>query len=168
MKYILVGKIIGTHGIKGEVKVASDSDFRSERFQVGNVCYLKINGQMFPIKIDSHRTHKGLDLITFNNINNINDVLPYLQKEIYVESTSLSELNEDEYYYHELIGLDAYLESGEKIGSIADLEEVPQGVLLVLKKTDNKEVLIPFVKEFVQEVDIENRKIIITPIEGLL
>ncbi|HHX79592.1 MAG TPA: ribosome maturation factor RimM [Acholeplasmataceae bacterium] len=167
MKYVLVGKIIGTHGIKGEVKVVSDSDFKEDRFQVGNVCYLKLNEEMFPIKINSHRTHKGLDLITFNNLNNINDVLPYLQKEIFVERTSLSELDEDEYYYHELIGLDAYLESGEKIGSVTDLEEVPQGVLLILKKTDNKEVLIPFIKEFVQ-VDLENQRLIITPIEGLL
>ena len=47
MKYVLVGKIIGTHGIKGEVKVVSDSDFKEDRFQVGNVCYLKLNEEMF-------------------------------------------------------------------------------------------------------------------------
>ncbi|HEY8395434.1 MAG TPA: ribosome maturation factor RimM, partial [Bacilli bacterium] len=112
--------------------------------------------------------HKGLDLITFNNLNNINDVLGYVHAEIYVDAESRPKLNPDEYYYQDLIGLEAFLDSGEKVGTIADLVEVPQGLLLLLKKSNGKEALIPFVNEFVQEIDLENKKIIITPIEGLL
>ncbi|MDD3999805.1 MAG: ribosome maturation factor RimM [Bacilli bacterium] len=168
MKYLLVGKIVGTHGIKGEVKVLSDSDFKADRFQVGQVLYLKNKEEMLPITLDSHRVHKGLDLITFNNLKNINEVLGYLQKEIYVQRESLPELKSDEYYYDELIGAEAYLESGKKIGLIIDIEEVPQGAILVLKKNDGKEALIPFIEAFVPIVDLENKKIIIKPIEGLL
>jgi 16S rRNA processing protein RimM len=168
MKYVLVGKIVGTHGIKGEVKVMSDSDFKDERFKIGQVLYLKDKEKVIPITIDSHRNHKGLDLITFNNLKNINDVLPYIQMEIYVDQDSLPELDIDEYYYDELIGLEAFSLSGEKFGKIIDVEEVPQGAMLVLKKNNGKEALIPFIAEFVREVNLESGIIIITPIEGLI
>jgi len=169
MKYIMVGKIIGTHGIKGEVKVLSDSDFTEERFRVGNTCYLKLEGGMFPIKINSHRKHKGLDLITFNDIDNINDVISYLHAEIFADAElDPGLLAEDEYHYQDLIGLEAISENGESIGTVRDLLEVPQGWILVLKKEDGKEALVPFVSEFVKKIDLEDRKIILTPIEGLL
>lgn len=169
MKYIIVGKIVGTHGIKGEVKVLSDSDFTEERFRVGNTCYLKMEEGMVSIRIDSHRKHKGLDLITFNGIANINDALPYINKEIYADAElAPGLLASDEYHYQDLIGLEATLENGERIGRVADLIEVPQGWILVLEKDDGKEALVPFVSEFVQKIDLENRKIVLTPIEGLL
>ncbi|HHZ11939.1 MAG TPA: ribosome maturation factor RimM [Acholeplasmataceae bacterium] len=169
MKYVMVGKIIGTHGIRGEVKVLSDSDFKAERFKVGSTCYLKTQEGMLPIKIDSYRRHKGLELISFNGINNINDVLKYLETEVYADmEENPGTLNPDEFHYQDLIGLEAFLESDEKIGEITDIIEVPQGSLLVLEKADGTEALVPFVREFIKTVDLENRKLIITPIEGLL
>ena len=77
-------------------------------------------------------------------------------------------LAEDEYHYQDLIGLEAISENGESIGTVRDLLEVPQGWILVLKKEDGKEALVPFVSEFVKKIDLEDRKIILTPIEGLL
>ena len=63
----LVGKIIGTHGIKGELKVKSDTSF--DRFSVGNVLYIKLDDHDYKkIVINSHRIHQGCDLITFNNM----------------------------------------------------------------------------------------------------
>ena len=67
MKYLLVGKIIGTHGIKGEVKVKTDSGFKEDRYRKGSVLYAKVDGKMEQICVDSHREHKNLDLIKFNN-----------------------------------------------------------------------------------------------------
>ena len=97
MKLILLGKIVGTHGIKGEVKILSDSDFKKERFRVGNKLYLKIKNNNLPITINSYRVHKGLDLITFNDLNNINDVLNYVGLELYVDYSSELPLKENEY-----------------------------------------------------------------------
>jgi 16S rRNA processing protein RimM len=124
---------------------------------------------MFPIKINSHRKHKGLDLITFNDIDNINDVISYLHAEVFADAElDPGLLAEDEYHYQDLIGLEAISENGESIGTVRDLLEVPQGWILVLKKEDGKEALVPFVSEFVKKIDLEDRKIILTPIEGLL
>ena len=89
MDYIEVGKIVGTHGIKGELKVLSDSDFKSERFKKGNVLYLKINDEYKEVKVSSYRPHKNLDLITINNLFDINEVLKYVNKDLYVKKDQL-------------------------------------------------------------------------------
>jgi len=168
MKYLNVGKIIGTHGIKGEIKVLSDSGFKDERFREGQVLYVKREGKMEPIIIDSHRTHKNLELIAFNNYQNINDVLPYLGAEIFVDRNDLPELDSGEYYYDDLIGMSVHNHDGDVLGIVEDIAEVPQGEILIIRKADGKEAWVPFVDEFIKEVDSENKTIIIEPIEGLL
>lgn len=166
MKLNLVGVVVGTHGLKGEVKVKSDTSF--PRFNVGSKLYLDKDGKKIEIKINSHRYHKGYDLITFNNIDNINNVLEYVGSKVYVDVSQLNELEDNEVYYDDLIGLDVYLTSNEKIGKILDIIEVPQGIILEIEKLDKSKSLIPFVDEFVERIDLEENKIIITPIEGLL
>lgn len=168
MKLIEVGIIVGTHGIKGEVKIKSDSDFRKERFQKNNALYVKRQGKMETITITTHRVHKQWDLITFNNLFDINMVLDYVGSTVYVDRDQLSELPEHEFYYDDLIGSQVYLENMELIGEVSDITPLPQGILLVVKKANNKESLIPFVPEFIKQVDTIHRMIIITPIEGLL
>lgn len=157
----LVGKIVGTHGIKGELKVKSDTSF--DRFKKGNVLYIEKEEK---IVINSSRVHKGMHLITINGLTNINDVLCYVNKDIYVPHDR-SELEEGEFYYEDIIGLDCYNSKGELIGPVKDLQEVPQGLILEIQ-TKNKTILIPFVDEFVVEVDLEKKKIQIQEIEGLL
>ena len=157
----LVGKIVGTHGIKGELKVKSDTSF--DRFKKGNVLYIEKEEK---IVINSSRVHKGMHLITINGLTNINDVLCYVNKDIYVPHDR-SELEEGEFYYEDIIGLDCYNSKGELIGPVKDLQEVPQGLILEIQ-TKNKTILIPFVDEFVVEVDLEKKRIQIQEIEGLL
>lgn len=157
----LVGRIVGTHGIKGELKVKSDTSF--DRFKKGNILYIEKEEK---IVINSSRVHKGMHLITINGYTNINDVLGYVNKDIYVPHDR-SELNDGEFYYEDIIGLNCYNSKGELIGSVCDLQEVPQGLLLEVK-TDKKTILIPFVDEFVTNIDLEDKKIQIQEIEGLL
>ena len=166
MELKLVGNITTTHGIKGEVKVKSDTSF--DRFFKGSILYLKNNESTIKIEINSHRFHKGFDLITFNSITNINDVLKYVGMDIYVDVSDLDELEEGEFYFDDLIDLIAYDDSGVELGKIIDINEVPQGIILVLEKLDKTTSLIPFVDEFIKEVNLEEQKIIIVPIEGLL
>lgn len=168
MKYLEVGKIVSTHGIKGEVKVKSSTNFSDERYQIGNKLYIEFQNEMVEIIINSHRVHQGMDLITFNDIININDCLKYVGCTIYVDKDTLEELDEDEFYVDDLIGMNACLENEELIGEIVDVNEVPQGEILVIKKADGNMSMVPFVKEFIKDVLIEENKVIITPIEGLL
>lgn len=157
----LVGKIVGTHGIKGELKVKSDTSF--DRFKKGNILYIEKETK---IEINTSRIHKGMHLITINGLTNINDVLCFVNKDIYVPHDR-SELEEGEFYYEDIIGLDCYNSKGELIGPIIDLQEVPQGLILEIEGKE-KTILIPFVDEFVKEIDLENNKLFIEEIEGLL
>lgn len=168
MEYLIVGKIVGTHGIKGEVKVKSDTSFKDERYKKGSILYLDFQNKKEQIKIDSHREHKNMDLITFNGYNNINDILKYVGCDVLVKKEDLKELEDGEYYYDDLIGLMAFETSGKKIGEVIDINEVPQGIILVIEKEDGKRALVPFVPYFIKDVDLEEEKIIIEPIEGLL
>lgn len=157
----LVGKIVGTHGIKGELKVKSDTSF--DRFKKGNILYIEKEEKII---INSSRVHKGLHLITINGLTNINDVLMYVNKNIYVPHDR-SELEEGEYYYEDLIGLICYDSNKEEIGEVIDLQEVPQGLILEIRGKE-KTILIPYVDEFIEEIDLDNKKILINEIEGLL
>lgn len=157
----LVGKIVGTHGIKGELKVKSDTSF--DRFKKGSKLYIDKKEEII---INTHRQHKGMELITINNLNNINDVLCYVGKEIYVPHDR-DELDEGEFYYEDLIGLECYDSKNNLIGTIIDLQEVPQGIILEIKG-EKKNILIPFVDEFVRDINLEENKIMINEIEGLL
>ena len=158
----LVGKIVATHGIKGEVKVKSESDF--DRFKKGNVLYIKKDNTNIPVEINSHRVHKDMDLITFNNLNDINLVLQYVGCDIYTLHDK-DELGDDEYYIEDLVGLKTISTEGVQFGVVLDVREVPQGYLLEVK-TKEKNVLIPFVDEFIKEVNKD--EIIIELIEGLI
>lgn len=157
----LVGKIVGTHGIKGELKVKSDTSF--DRFKKGSKLYIDKQEEII---INSHRQHKGMELITINNLTNINDVLSYVGKELYVPHDR-SELDEEEFYYEDLIGLECYDSKNNFIGPVVDLQEVPQGLILEIKG-EKKTILVPFVDEFIEDIDLENNKLYINEIEGLL
>ena len=167
MRYLEVGEILTTHGIKGEVKVKIETSNPISRFKKGNELYLLIGNNYQKITIDTFRMHKGMALISFNNITNINDVLAYIGKKIYVDKDSLPELDEDDFYYDDLIGMDAF-DNNALIGVVSDVLEVPQGAILVITKNDGKEGLVPFVSEFVKDVDLDNKKIYLELIEGLL
>lgn len=167
MKYLEVGKIVSTHGIRGEVKVSITTSFPEERFEKGNTLYILKDNKYLPIVIDTFRVHKNMGLVSFNKLTNINNVLEYVGCTIYVDKETLEELDEDDFYFDDLIGLNAKTVSGEEIGIVEDILEVPQGAILVIKK-DKKESLVPFVSEFIEDVDLDNEEIVINPIEGLL
>lgn len=125
--------------------------------------YIKKDGDYKEIVINSHRHHKNYDLITFNNIKNINDVLEYVGSEIYV-THDYKDLQDNEYYYEDLISKKVYDTDNNYLGVVKDIREVPQGIILEVK--NEKTFLVPFVSEFIK--DIEDDKIIINVIEGLI
>ncbi len=106
-KWFNVGKIVNTHGVKGEIRVVSRTDFPEERYKVGNTLYIsnEKGGEPFPVKITSHRQHKTFDLLTFEGYGNVNEVEQFKGSLLKVPEDQLGELAEGEYYYHEIIRL---------------------------------------------------------------
>lgn len=161
MRLLECAKVLTTHGITGEVKIKIITDDLN-RFNKGTILYAGEEKEV--ITINSFRMFKGMGLITFNNITNINDVLKYVGKSIYVDTDMY---DDDSIYYDDLIGCNVF-DKGKLIGICEDVMEVPQGEILVIKLENGKQGFVPFVDEFVKEIDIDNKQIIIESIEGLL
>lgn len=164
MKKIIVGFIANTHGIKGELKIKSETDF--DRFSPGNTLYMDEKDQTIAFKIKRHRIHKDMDLVTFDGYEDINLVEKYKGNALYIHEDQLTDLEADEYYYSELIGVAVYDQHGTIIGEVSAIREVPQGEILEITTPVKKLVLIPFVDAFIKEVTED--KIIVETIEGLV
>lgn len=163
MNYYKIGKILSTHGLKGEVKIQSTSDFN--RFESGKVIYVSFHDTMEKLIINSARTFKTFYIVSFLGIDDIDKVIKYHSCELFVSENERDELPENEYYYSDLIGLKVYNEENVFRGTISEVIEVPQGHILAIINGDKKRALVPFRDEFIAEIDEE--KIIVKEIEGL-
>ncbi|MGP4040321.1 ribosome maturation factor RimM [Gracilibacillus sp. D59] len=168
MNYLKVGKIVNTHGIKGEVKVVRITDFE-ERFEIGTTLWIKEKEEekLKPVTIDGHRVHKNFDLLHFEGFNNINDVEHFKESLLVINTDQLTELEANEFYYHEIIGCEVETTEGELIGKVKEILSPGANDVWVVKQK-GKEYLIPYIEDVVKKVDIENQKIKIEPMEGLL
>ena len=166
MELINVGYISGFHGLKGEVKIKSTTDFAGERFKVGSKLYLNKNDELIEVTIKSQRVHKNINLVSFKEFNSLNDVEKYKGYSLKITKEMLFELEDDEFYYFELIGLDVLTSEGICLGKVSSVMETGANDIFVIKAND-KEILIPFVSSIVNTIDINENKITLFDIEGL-
>ncbi|MCA1059190.1 ribosome maturation factor RimM [Rossellomorea aquimaris] len=169
-KWFNVGKIVNTHGVKGEVKVVSTTDFPEERYQKGNTLYLFHTKGQNPTEliIKSHRNHKSFDLLTFEGYENINEVEKFKEGILKVQEDQLQDLEEGEYYFHEIVGCTVRTTAGEELGTVKEILSPGANDVWVVKGERGKEYLIPYIEDIVISVDIEGQLITIEPMEGLL
>jgi len=157
---LLVGRIGRAHGIAGEATIEVRTDEPENRFAIGARVQTDDHGDLL---ITSHRWHNGILLLGFENISDRNgietlrDTLMYCEVDINAPGDDA-----DDYHVLQLIGCTAFLQSGEKFGEVRDVINLPgQDVLAI--DTANGEVLIPFVRQLVPEVDIKNKKMTVIP-----
>jgi 16S rRNA processing protein RimM len=169
-KWFNVGKIVNTHGIRGEVRVISKTDFPEQRYKVGNVLYLFMPGSNKPIEltVKTHRTHKNFNLLTFEGFENINEVEKFRDGILKVPESQLGELDEDEFYYHEVIGCHVVTTEGLELGKVTEILSPGANDVWVIKSSEGKEILIPYIEDVVKKVDVKEKVILIQPMEGLL
>lgn len=164
MEYVKIGKIINTFGIKGELKVESYTDFASDRFSKDSLVY--VGDEKMPFVMNSFRMHRTFILISFKDKEDINLVEQYKNMFIYKDKNDILPLAKGEYYYSDLIGLDAY-DNEKYIGKILNVEE-GIGCNYLRIEANNTTKLIPFIKNFIDNVDLEKKRVYIKIIEGLL
>ncbi|MBQ2509228.1 MAG: 16S rRNA processing protein RimM [Erysipelotrichaceae bacterium] len=166
MEFVLIGKIINTFGIKGELKVASYTDFEKERFAKDSTVY--IGEEHLPFRVGSLRSHKGFLLLQLKDNEDINLVEKYKNRLIYKDKEDIPPLPQGEYYFSDIRGLEVYVE-GIRVGKVIEMEEgTVHNNMRIRKEEDGKEYLVPFLPVFVENVDLENGKIDIIRMEGLL
>ena len=167
MEYVSIGKIVNTHGLKGTLKVKSFTDFKEDRYKKGNLLYISFKDEYIPVTVSSFRTVKTLDYLTFKEYDDINMIEKYKGSFLMFNKEEAKELEEDEFYFDELIGLDVYTDT-LLVGKCIDIREYPQGEIIVVKRDDKKDALVPFRKEFVKEVNKKLKRIYLINWEGLL
>lgn len=161
MEYINIGKIVTTHGIKGELKIISNFEYKKEAFKVGNNIY--IGKEKIEEVIQSYRVHKNYDMVTFKGYNNINQVLKYKNNQVFMNKEDLKKVG---YLDTDYIGLEVYM-NDKMIGRIKNVIKIPNNSLFEVEN-DEKEFYIPNNKDLIEKIDIENKKIFIKYIEGLI
>lgn len=161
MELVYIGDIVNTHGLKGEVRIVSDFKYKDAIFKKGTDLYIGFD--LEKQKINSYRKHKIYDMVTFEGINSIDDVIGYKGDKVYINRLDFEftgPLDED------IIGMDVY-SNNNLVGKVTAIMKNSVQDILVIENNGNKN-MVPFVDEFILNVDIKNKKIDIKVIEGLI
>ena len=157
-KFLEAGKIVNTHGVRGEVRItpwADSADFL-KRFRV-----FYIDEQ--PVKVLRSRVHKTQLIALFEGVEDVNAAMALKNKVLFIRRED-AKLPEGRFFVQDLLGLPVYTDAGEDIGTLADVLDLPQGQVYVVKGA--REILIPDVPEFILNVD-ETEGITVHLIEGM-
>lgn len=164
MEYVKIGKIVNTHGIKGELRIRSDFEYKDRVFKKGFNLY--IGKDKIKEEINTYRHHKEFEMVTFIEYNNINQVLKYLKEDVYIIKEDLN-LNSDEYLEKELIGFNV-IENDEIVGEVIDITKTSPTNKIMEITYKGKRVLLPYHKDFILKLDLQNKKIEVKLIEGMI
>ncbi len=159
MKFINIGKLVNTHGIKGEVRILSDFRHKNKIFIKGMKLYIGKKHEEFII--NTYRFHKIYDMVTFDGINDINDVEYLKGSQVYINEEDLK--LDDEIYSGKLINFSVYI-GDKKIGNITEIIDTPANEVLRV----DKDILIPYVDEFIKKIDINEKKVYVNDVGGLI
>ena len=164
MEYIELGQIVNTHGLRGSVKVNVFSENLENIKKYKNIYLKNKDNEYIEYRVLDIKFTNNQAIVTFEEITNKDEANSYRNRYLYIKREDLEELEDDTYYLIDLIGLNAYeiIKNEEKL--LGELIEVNQNAptdIYVIKKTDNKNLMIPAVKEYIKKIDILNKKIIV-------
>ncbi len=165
MEFYQVGKIVNTHGIRGEVKVIATTDFPEERFKPGNKLYAFNTGA--ELTIQKSRRHKQFIMLAFEGYDNINLVEKFKGDDLKVSADQQEELEDGSYYYHQIIGLDVVDENGNTLGKIKEILSPGANDVWVVKRKQKNDLLLPVIDDVIKDVDLAAGKVHVELLEGL-
>ena len=164
-----VGKIVNTHSLKGEVKVISSTDFEEERFKKGSKLLITRGNQLIrEVVVQSYRNHKNFLLVKFEGIDSVEEAEKLKNLQIKIDSDEVGELEENEFYFHQIIGCEVFDENDKNLGEIINILTPGANDVWVIKGENGKEILIPYIEDVVKQIDITNKKVNIEVMEGLI
>jgi len=168
---LTVGRIVRPHGVRGEVLVEISTDEPAERYAVGSTLVTEVTDQPVPgaLTVDAQRPHQGRLIVTFKEVPDREAADALRGVLLRVDSDAVAPpADPDEFHDHQLIGLSVVDPAGNAVGELVRVDHAPAGDLLVVARPGVGTALVPFRKEFVPEVDLPGRRIVIDPPPGLL
>nr|WP_244244671.1 ribosome maturation factor RimM [Marinilactibacillus kalidii] len=167
MEFYDVGKIVNTHGLKGEVRVISVTSNPEDRYYAGAPLSWFKDEEQLDLTVRTHRVHKNFDLVAFEDFPSINDVERLVGGTLKVGDNQLLELEENEFYLHEIVGCAVVDESGEQLGKIKEVLSTGANDVWIVQRPNKKDLLLPYIESVILNVDIENQQVTVHVMEGL-
>ncbi|MFK0195365.1 ribosome maturation factor RimM [Kitasatospora sp. NPDC090308] len=165
---LVVGRIGRAHGIRGDVSVEVRTDEPELRLGPGAVLFTD-PAAIGPLTVETGRVHSGRLLLRFAGVKD-RTAAEALRGTMLIAEVDPDETPDDpdEYYDHQLIGLDVVLADGTPVGELTEVLHLPYQDLLTVQRPDGTEVLIPFVEQIVPTIDLDEQRVVITPPPGLI
>lgn len=165
-QFLQVGVISSTHGIRGEVKVFPTTDEPARFKKLKNVL-LDTGKERLELEIQSVKFFKQFVIVKFRGIDNINDIEKYKGKSLMVPREDAVQLEEDEYYIADLIGMEVYTDGG-RFGTLKDVMETGANEVYIIDSDEHGEVLVPAIHDCILDVDVEKQTMKIRLMDGLI
>ena len=166
LTHFRIGQIVNTQGLKGEVRVYPYVD-DINRFDDLESFYLNKNFNE-EFEVERVRYKGNMVIMKIKNVDRVEDAEKLRNKFMYVSREDSRELEEGEFFIADMIGMDVYTLDNNHIGTLKDVLQYAANDVYVIKSNDGKEFLIPAITKFVPTIDINERKMIIDPIKGML
>ncbi len=160
MEYLCVGKLVNTHGIKGEVRILSDFRYKNKVFNKGFKIY--VGKDKLEFVISGYRVHKAFDMLTFDKIDNINQIEYLKGSLVYINKKDLI-IDDNMLLAVDLIGFNVII-NDKIIGSITEVIDTPANEVLLL----SNKVMIPYVKSFINSINKETKEVVVNDMKGLI
>ena len=166
-KYLRVGVIANTHGVRGEVKVYPTTE-NIKRFDYLKEAVIDTGKEKINVNVTGVKYFINLVILKFEQYDNTDQVIPLKGMDLLVTRENAIPLAEGEHYIVDMIGCKIITDDGNTLGELTDVMQTGANDVYVVKTTDGKEVLLPAIKECVLEKDIENKVIKVHIMKGLL
>jgi len=167
-KYLRVARITKPVGLNGEVKVFSTTTFKNIRYKKGNKLFILINDKYKEVTIKRVKLNGKFDTLAFEEFSSLEEVSSFINIDLFTLK-DYEDLKKNQFFYSDLESCLVKDEDNNILGTVDTVEEFPSQLTLKVKiKDSDKFFYVPFIKEFIQDVNIENKTIIIHLIEGLL
>jgi 16S rRNA processing protein RimM len=162
-----VGQIVNTFGIKGFVKIYPYVD-DIQRFDNLTKVYIKMKKQETELEIEEVKYQKNMVLVKFKGIETVEQAEKLRNAYVEIDRKDAISLEEGQYFIADLLGLEVYLDTGEMLGILDDIFNTGSNDIYVVKNELGKQFLLPYIDDVIKNIDLENKRIIVHLIQGLI
>lgn len=164
---VLIGRVIRPHGLTGLLRIVSYAQSKETFLKAGSVLLNKGQNEFHEKKVVSIRSHGSAYLLRLSGLNSIDEAEVFRGAEILIKKAFLSKKDEDEFFWYELIGLNVYLTTGQYLGVLKEIFPTGSNDVYVVGN-QGREFLIPAIHQIVKEINIPQKRMVISPVAGLL
>ena len=171
MSEVKIARIVNTFGVRGQIKVISETDFPEERFKVGQkLKVLKDDKVLEDLTVSSSHLNKGTYIIGFEEYDNINYIEHFKGGWLAIDADQQQELPDNEFYQHDILGLTIKTTDGRDLGTVKEILALGSNDVWVIKRREakKKDVLLPYIEDVVKEVNLETGEVLVELMEGLV